>query len=148
VVGLVAVLAWSVGDGERSDVGRSGPADRAISPVAGDPPLKVSPAARVAARRFLAAFLAYEVEGGRTERAVIREGASASFADELTGRAPPGPPASAAPAHLQALRLHLLPGDPGLVLVSGNAVRPSGPEPLAFLFARRRGRWLAVAPAQ
>ena len=83
----------------------------------------------------------------RRVRTAIRADAVGALARELLRR-----PASLAtrlpPARLGALELHRLPGRPGLLLVSGTARRPSGPEPFAFLFARRGGRWLAVAPAE
>ncbi len=106
-------------------------------------------AARTAARRFLLAFLSFEVgAGGRATRRTLRADASAAFAHRLLEAAPGARVAGRDPARLGTLRLHPLSGRPELVLVTGTALRPSGPEPLAFLFGHRRGRWLAVAPAE
>jgi hypothetical protein len=102
------------------------------------------------ARLFVTAFLAYEVGlGGRRAEAAIRRGASPAFAEELLAHRPTpsgGPVRS--PARIASLKVHAVPGHPDLALVSGEALRPAGPEPFAFLFARRDGRWRAVAPGE
>jgi hypothetical protein len=62
---------------------------------------------------------------------------------------PPRPaPTAPGPAPIAVLHVSRLPARPDLALVSGTAHRRSGGEPFAFLFARRRGRWLALAPAE
>jgi hypothetical protein len=108
----------------------------------------VPAAARRAARHFLAAFLADEVgSGGLGARTAIRAYSVGALARELL--ADPTPASTdAARVRLGALHLHRLPGRPGLLLISGTARRTSGPEPFAFLFGRRGGRWLALAPAE
>ena len=112
------------------------------------PSTRSSPSARPAARRFLRAFLAREVgKGGAAGARAIRTGAAAALARELLAaphRAHAGPP----PARLTDLRITPLPGRPRLRLATATARRPSGPEPLSFLFARRGGRWLAIAPGE
>jgi hypothetical protein len=106
-------------------------------------------AARVDARRFLAAFLAFEAgdDTPRTRRA-LRTTSGHDLAGQIlaAARAPVG--ARFPVVYLYALRLHPVPGHPGLLLASGTATRREGPEPFAFLFARRGGRWLAIAPGE
>jgi hypothetical protein len=102
------------------------------------------------ARLFVRGFLAYEVGlgGGRTE-AAIRRGASPAFAGELLARRPtPSARPVPSPARIASLEVHAVPGHPDLALVSGEARRAAGPEPFAFLFARRGGRWRAVGPGE
>jgi hypothetical protein len=107
-------------------------------------------AARVGARRFLAAFLGFEA-GDQTPRTrrTIRVTSGRDLARQILG-APrtTGGVRSPVAVHLLALRLHPLPGHPRLRLASGTAIRPEGPEPFSFLFARRGDRWLAVAPGE
>jgi hypothetical protein len=104
-------------------------------------------ALRRAARRFARAFLAFEAGGAdRVTRATIRRGACHRLADELLAQRPPRPDHPG--ASIVALHLALLPHRPGLALLTGTARRPDGPEPFAFLLARRGGRWLAIAPAE
>jgi hypothetical protein len=109
------------------------------------------PPARVDARRFLAAFLASEA-GDQTPR--TRRAVRATSGRRLAGQILAAPRTSAgargpvAVGHLRALRLHRLPGHTGLLLASGTAIRPGGPEAFSFLFARRGGRWLAIAPGE
>jgi hypothetical protein len=108
------------------------------------------PEARPQVRRFVAAFLSYEVGvGGPAITAVIDACASRHFARQLLSE-PPGParrPGHGA-ARITSLRIDPLPGHPDLALASGDARRPEGPELFAFLFARRGGRWLAIAPGE
>jgi hypothetical protein len=101
------------------------------------------------ARRFLRAFLAYEV-GDRRPQIVdaLAATATTSFARELAGASPTGATPTPAPAKLGALTLDPLGGDPPLALVTAGAHRPSGPEQLSFLFTERPGRWLASAPGE
>lgn len=115
------------------------------SPHTAPPPSTAS--LRRAARGFIAAFLAFEAgaEDPRT-RGAIRRGADRHLAlDLLADR--PRKSGGRSTATL-ALRVTRLPHHPDLALVSGTAHRRSGPEPFAFLFARRAGRWLAIAPAE
>jgi hypothetical protein len=109
-----------------------------------------TPGALHQARRFLDAFLSYEVGvgGSRTERA-IRADASHGFAVELLTHRPTPPGAGAPPpARIKRMRVDPVRGRADLALVSGEARRRAGPEPFAFLFARRHGRWLALAPGE
>jgi hypothetical protein len=145
VVGLTAALLW-VDSGHHREP-RSEPVDSTAPQV----PRRRAPvptADLTTARHFLSAFLSLEVGGGRrAARAAIRTDSVGSLAHQLLAG---GPRSSAAtpPARIGALHLDRLPCHPGLILVSGSARRPSGPEPFSFLFARRGGRWLAVAPAE
>jgi hypothetical protein len=124
-----------------------GPASQVDAPPRPKPP----PAgAWTQARRFVSAFLSFEVgAGGARTDAAIRAGAWPDFARRLLSD-PPTAPAGAKPrsAHLTSLRVDPVPGHPDLALASGDAHRPEGAEPFSFLFARREGRWLAVAPGE
>jgi hypothetical protein len=128
------------------------PSPRAVisSSASSDGPPSLRPA-RVDARRFLAAFLAFEA-GDQTPR--TRRAVRATSGRRLAGQILAAPRTSAgargpvAVGHLRALRLHRLPGDTGLLLASGTAIRPGGPEAFSFIFARRGGRWLAIAPGE
>ena len=100
-------------------------------------------------RHFLLAFLSYEVgTGGAASAAAVRADASAGFADQLLAPAVSATAGDPRRARLASLRIEPIAGHPGLILVSGLARRPSGPEPLSFLFAERDGRWLAIAPGE
>jgi hypothetical protein len=110
-------------------------------------PSPATPALRREAHRFLAAFLALEAGAeDRATRAAIRRGAAPRLARELLAGRPR--PARRPGARILALRLARLPRRPGLALATGTARRRDGPEPFAFLLARRGGRWLALAPAE
>jgi hypothetical protein len=145
VVGLTGAFLWVLSGGHQ------GQPSEPIAFAGAQVPRPLAPvpvAARRAARHFLAAFLSDEVgSGGLAARAAIRAYSVGALARELLAD-PPRAFTDAARARLGALRLHRLPGRPGLLLISGTARRTAGPEPFAFLFARRGGRWLALAPAE
>jgi hypothetical protein len=102
------------------------------------------------ARRFLAAFLDYEV--GKRDPAIARElraTATPVFAAELLGApARRSPTGSSATAKLGPLALARVSSDPPLAVVSATAERPTGPEQLSFVFELTDGRWLASAPGE
>jgi len=114
------------------------------------PPRRLAaPALRRSARRFLTAFLRYEVgdRSSATSRA-LRATATPAFAAGLRRR-PPRPSAAAprAPARLGPLTIARL--TPTLAAVNATARRAAGPEQLSFLFARTAtGRWQASAPGE
>jgi hypothetical protein len=127
--------------------GTSTPAARTLAPVSSAPGLRRS------ARAFLEAFLAYE--GGKVDRATrtaIRRQAGHLFATELLGAWHPhtAGPAGAEPTitAIRLVRLVRLSHRRDLALLTGTARRSDGPEPFAFLLARRGGRWLVIAPAE
>jgi hypothetical protein len=126
------------------------PAPTAAPPHRRAPDVTPRPATtslRRAARGFARAFLAFEAGGAdRAARATIRRGAGHRLAHELLAHRPPR--SDHPGASIVALHVALLPHRPGLALLIGTARRTDGPEPFAFLFARRGGRWLAVAPAE
>jgi hypothetical protein len=146
---LLAVLALV---GLRPTPSATAPAPKGRASQADPPPRPKPPPAdaRTEARRFVSAFLSYEVgAGGERTHAAIRVGASPAFARRLLSdppTAPAGPKTRS--AHVTYLRVDPVPDHPDLALVSGDACRPEGPEPFSFLFARRDGRWLAVAPGE
>lgn len=152
LLAALAIAALLVGPGDKDD-GAPPTRTRSIFPRparAVPTPPRRSPALHRSARRFLAAFLDYEAgDRGQAVRAALRRTASARFSHE----------SFAAPAPHQARRrvpspptttFHIirLPHQPELAIVTGTAHRATGPEPFAFLFALRRGRWLAIAPAE
>lgn len=101
-------------------------------------------------KRFLVAFLAFEVgDGDPKTEAVVRESASPSFARQLLSE-PAAIPRRPNPglARITSLHIYPVPGHRDLVLASGDARRRGGPEPFSFLFERRSGRWLALAPGE
>jgi hypothetical protein len=101
------------------------------------------------ARRFLHAFLAYEV-GARPPHnvAALEATATTSFAHELASARQTAATHPSALARLGPLTLNPLAGKPPLALVTATARRPAGPEQLSFLFTKRGGRWLASAPGE
>jgi hypothetical protein len=113
---------------------------------AGPSPGAPAPRARRAVVRFLRAYLAYEVGGGGPGR--IRAGSSPHLAAQILGFLPRPPRGRPGAVPLVSLSLSTVPHRPDYLLASGSAERRSGPEPFAFLFARRGGRWIAVAPAE
>lgn len=150
VAALLAALLWTIAAGSRELPGPPYPqaTDRITrpSPTAPSPVLT---SARKAARPFVRAFLSYETGGaGAAVRRSIRAGADRSFARELLSRPPRPAPTGPGPAPIAVLRVSRLPSRADLALVSGMARRRSATESFAFLFARRRGRWLAIAPAE
>jgi hypothetical protein len=120
------------------------------------PPLQRSGTAQVraalepSARRFLRAFLRYEV--GDSNQALtrsLRATATPAFAVKLLRR-PPRPARRSPPARATVgpLSLIFVSAQPPLVSVSATARRATGPEQLSFVFTRRHGRWLASAPGE
>jgi hypothetical protein len=105
---------------------------------------------RRSARSFIGAFLTYEA--GRVDgvtRAAIRRHAAPRLAWMLLARSREMSPGRAEDRPLSfSVRVDRLPHRPDLALVTGTARRVGGPEPFAFLFARRGDRWLAIAPAE
>jgi hypothetical protein len=105
---------------------------------------------RAAGRRFVSAFLRYEVgDLSRRDAASIRLGATAAFARELAA-APPRHLDRTAPeaARIERIDISFLSGSARRALLSGVASRPDGPEEFSFLFALRSGRWLAIGAAE
>jgi hypothetical protein len=115
------------------------------TPRAAPPPN--TPALRRAARGFIEAFLAAEAGAqGPATRTAIHRRAAPDLARDLLAHLPRRPGRST--AEILALQVARLPRRPDLALLNGTARRPGGPEPFAFLLARRGGRWLAIAPAE
>ena len=107
-------------------------------------------AVAVAARRFLAAFLPYEV--GRAD-AHVRRALRATATEELATTllaAPPRPAAAGVPrrAHLLSLQVTLDAGVAPRAVVSGRLRRSGETEAFAFLFERHAGGWLAAGVAE
>jgi hypothetical protein len=128
------------------------PRDPSATTVALRPPAPGPPptGARPRVRRFIAAFLSYEVgAGGPAVEKAIRGHASRGFALQLLSE----PPTQAcrrthSAAHITSLHIDPVPGQRDLALASGEVRRPEGPEPFSFLFARRDDRWVAIAPGE
>lgn len=100
------------------------------------------------ARRFLRAFLAYEVGGMSSQiEHALRASATPAFSAELLA-APPRPARRLRRARIISLSTHLLSSRPPEALVSGSAGRPGGREQFSFLFARPGQRWLAAGAGE
>jgi hypothetical protein len=130
---------------------RTSPPGSATPTSAADPERPAtSVVLRSRARRFINAFLSYEVDPrGTRQEAAIRATASRTFAERLLSDRSTAPRQPGRPrAEVTSLSVDPLPGHPDLALVSGEAHRRAGPEPFAFLLADRGGRWLAVAPGE
>lgn len=146
---MIATAVWLSADRDRPDP--TAKPGGVASPVAltHPPPPPPSSGARSSARVFLVAFLSYEVgAGGTASTSTIRAHASADFAHELLVPPQSATPGDPPPARLASIRIDPIAGHPRLILASGLAIRPSGPEPLSFVFAERDGRWLAIAPGE
>ncbi len=106
-------------------------------------------ALRTQARRFLGAFLRYEVgELDQRVHRVLRRTATAGFAATLL-REPPRPVGRALrSARLARLSLSALSVSPPRALVSGSALRGRSAEQFSFLFVLHDGVWLASGPGQ
>lgn len=136
--------------GSRHEHAAETPVPSAAPRVLPSPHAEPSPSTaslRRAARGFIEAFLAFEAGADDPgTRGAIRRGADRRLALDLLADRPPQSGDRSAPT--LALRVTRLPHRPDLALATGTARRPSGPEPFAFLFARRGGGWLALAPAE
>jgi hypothetical protein len=147
---LGSLLLVDLGNGgTRAGIRRDLHPSAAVSrPTAGDA-APADPEARVDARRFLAAFLALEAgDDTSPTRRALRATSCRDLARRILAAPRARVRARSPVVHLVALRLHRLPAHPGLLLASGTVARREGPEPFSFLFALRRGRWLAVAPGE
>ncbi len=105
---------------------------------------------RAAARRFLAAFLRYEVgEIGPGVKRTLRHAATPRFAAELLA-GPPAPPSGGFPPRvaLGPVAVAFVSAIPPRAVISGAARRGGAPEQFSFVFERRRRSWLASAPGQ
>jgi hypothetical protein len=152
--GLLVLVALSVPRDGGS--GGSRGADSGPGPQMSLQPLRVPSAThraplslRHAARRFLSAFLKYEVgDLSQAARQALRANASAGFAAELLAQPPRDVHASSPRAQISRLRIVVLSRVPGRALVSGSALRGRRPEQFSFLFEARRGAWRAVGPGE
>lgn len=105
---------------------------------------------RAAGRRFVSAFLRFEVgdlSPQVTQR--LRSSATAAFARDLEAapaRRLARRPAEA--ARIERLEVSFLTASADRGLLSGFARRPDGPEEFSFLFALRGARWLALGAAE
>lgn len=138
---------------------RLGPSSEAETESAGGPArVEAAEAGRVAletarlrarvdhaARRFVPAFLRYEVgEIDAGVRRTLRATATAEFAADLLA-VPPRPPAGGFPprAHLQRLAVRLSPNAAFHAFVEGTALRGDVPEAFSLEFEYEEGLWLA-----
>jgi len=130
----------------RTPAGEDLPRGRGAAPAL----LSARRAVIASARRFLAAFLRYEVGmvDGRVARA-LRATATEDFAVSLL-RSPPRPRAGAMPAQARLLGLgvELAPGAAPRALILGTLRRDGRVESFAFEFERRGERWLAAGVAE
>jgi hypothetical protein len=102
-----------------------------------------------AARRFLAAFLRYEVGNlGQTTTKSLRAHSSPDFAAELLAQPPRDLYRHLPRAQIWRLRVIVLSQSPGRALVSGSALRDGRPEQFSFFFEADGGAWRAVGPGE
>jgi hypothetical protein len=146
---LLGVVVWTAVEGPRGTAGRPEVATSVAArriPARPAPPLDGDLAR--AARRFLLAFLDYEVGARRAwARRAICAGAVGRLARQILSH-PSRQRSLSRSAHLEALRIVAIPAHGRLVLVSGSARRRRGLEAFAFIFGRRGERWLALAPGE
>jgi len=106
---------------------------------------------KAAARRFLTAFLRYEV-GDLSEpvRRALRGTATRRFADRLLRQPPRRPAAGQFPPRATLRRIHIAFISPlaTRAVVSGAALRGGLSEEFSFVLARRGGTWLASGPGE
>lgn len=143
---VLAAVLLSGGEGDPSASTSALPATTSAEPQSG--PGRSSAGLRRDARRFLSAFFRYEVGDLNPKIAqALRRTATAEFAATLLRRAPRAV-AGTPPARIDRLSLALLRTQPPGALLSGAASRGSAAEQFSFLFALRRGVWLASGPGQ
>jgi hypothetical protein len=129
---------------------RLGPAGPSPSLSRPDPALALASRLRLrlrrTARRFLAAYLRYEVgERGPLVRRGIRCCATPRFARLLLANPPRSAASqrSLAPARLRGLEVSFQPTRPGLAFVGGVALRGVRREPFSFQFSYTAAGWRA-----
>jgi Ni/Co efflux regulator RcnB len=106
---------------------------------------------RAAARRFLDAFLRYEVgDLSAPVRRRLRAAATRPFAKRLLRRPPRRPAAGRFPprATLRRVDVSFVSPRATRAVVSGAALRGGLSEEFSFVLARRGGRWLASGPGE
>jgi hypothetical protein len=113
-------------------------------------PIVPTPTLASSARRFLAAFLRYEVgdSSPALTRALEATATRALSAELLRHRPRPSQGQAPSDPTLGPLSFAPVSTDPPLVSVSGTARRPTGPEQLSFVFEFSQGSWLASAPGE
>jgi len=106
---------------------------------------------RAAARRFLIAFLRYEVgDLSAPVRRALRGAATRPFAERLLRRPPRRPAAGRFPprATLRRIDISFVSPRATRAVVSGAALRGGLSEEFSFVLARRGGIWLASGPGE
>jgi hypothetical protein len=106
--------------------------------------------ARLPVRRFVEAFLRFEVGNRRpTVVGAIRRTSTPRFGAELL-EGPVGLPVTGAEkaAVISRLEVRTVATSPPVALASGVASRPGGPEEFAFLFVHTGSGWLASGPGE
>ncbi|HEY8082531.1 MAG TPA: hypothetical protein VIE64_03100 [Solirubrobacterales bacterium] len=104
-----------------------------------------------ASRRFLDAFLRYEVgEQTPAVRRTLRTTATPEFARQLLASPPRRPPAGSFPprAALSQVNVTFASSSATLVVVDGTAMRAGFPEEFGFAFTRTFSGWRASGPAE
>jgi hypothetical protein len=105
---------------------------------------------RVAGRRFVSAFLRFEVGDLSPQvKQHLHDSTTAAFARDL--EAAPARRLTRRPfeaARIERLEVSFLTASAHRALLSGTARRRDGPEEFSFLFALRGGRWRALGVAE
>jgi hypothetical protein len=146
-----SALAFALGGNELgapravpTGVGGDGGASGRVAIAAARSEQRLEREVTVAARRFLAAFLPYEVgELTPSTTRALRRSATSSFAEEMLARPPtPAPPGMAAAAELGPIAVAFVSALPPRAVVSGSVDRGGFTERLSFVFERRGSAWL------
>jgi len=106
---------------------------------------------RAAARRFLTAFLRYEVGDVSAQvRRTIRGAATQPFARRLLRRPPRRPATGSFPprATLRSVYISFVSPRATRAVASGSALRGGLSEEFSFVLARHGGKWLASGPGE
>lgn len=150
---VAAAISFSRGAGwtgaEQEASGGAGPADARAQTLAAQL-AQADAEVKATARRFLAAFLRYEVgELTPALRRVLRATATPEFGRQLLAfptRRPPGnfPPR----AELRRVDVTFVSPQATLAVVSGTALRAGRPEEFGFVFTQSASGWLASGAAE
>ena len=153
-----SALAFAAGDNQLGATGAptsaSGGAEGAVaqspSGAAQREEQRLEREVKTTARRFLAAFLPYEVgELGPGVRRALRAGSTPGFARQMLAR-PPGraPPRMRSSARLGPIAVTFVSALPPRAVISATAERGAATEQISFVFERRGSSWLASGAGQ
>ncbi len=150
---IAAAVLFSRGGGWTSpevepsgELAQAGPADDASARLA-----RAEVEVKASARRFMAAFLRYEVgELTPAVRRDLRATTTSEFGRQLLTSPPRRPSAGGFPPHaeLRELNVTFLTPQATLAVIDGASVRDGFPEEFGFAFTRSASGWLASGASQ